>query len=185
VNDRTSTFLTHLIRFAPAAALVGALGLATPASAEFEQQDYTLKLDGLALTDVEFDSADITVTGSLGYFFTDQLEGGIRQTLSYNDIGGSTYNGGTGFFVNYHFGQTGDRLQPFIGASLGYNYGDTTTDTFFAGPEGGVKYFVGDNSDWFVFGQVEYQFFFEDSSGADDAIDDGSFIFRLGLGVIL
>jgi hypothetical protein len=151
----------------------------------FEEGDFELRFDGFAQADVEFDSSDIAVTGSFGYFFADQFEGGVRQTLSYDDFGGSNVNGGTAVFVNYHFGGANEPLQPFIGGSLGYNYGDTVTDTFFAGPEGGVKYFIGDNDEWFIFGQVEYQFFFEDASGADDAFDDGVFLFRAGFGVLL
>ena len=73
--------------------------------------------------------------------------------------------------------------QPFIGAQLGYIYGDNTSDTWVAGPEAGVKYFI--NSTTFVVGAVEYQFFFDDSDDASDNFDDGQFIYSLGLGVIL
>ena len=177
--------MTHRIIALSLAAALAPLALAPSASAEFEQTDFELRLDGFAQTDVEFDGALFNVSGSLGYFFSDQLEGGVRQTFQYSDINTNSLDGGTGFFVNYHFGDVGARLQPFIGGSVGYNYGDTIDDTFFAGPEGGVKYFVGDNGEWFVFGQVEYQFFFEDGGAADEAIDDGSFLFRLGLGVLL
>jgi hypothetical protein len=158
---------------------------ASPALAQFQQQDYEIRLSGLANTDVEFDGANVDLAGSLGYFFSDQFEGGIRQGFSYTDIGANATDGSTAFFANYHFGQPSSTLQPFIGASLGYNYGDSTEDTFFAGPEGGVKYFLSNNGEWFIFGQVEYQFFFEDEDAADDAIDDGQFLFRLGLGVVL
>ncbi len=157
--------------------------LAAPASAQFQEGDYEIRLDGFAQTDVNVNGTDIRVGGTLGYFFSDQLEGGVRQTLGFNDLGGSNTNGSTALFGNYHFGDPGGELQPFIGASLGYNYGDAVTDTFFAGPEGGVKYFIEDN--WFIFGQVEYQFFFEDGDEADEAFDDGSFLFRLGVGVVL
>ena len=168
-----------------AAAALAAGGLVAPASAEFQEKDFELRLDGFAQTDVELDGTNLAIAGTLGYFFSDQLEGGIRQTLTYTDIGAEALNGGTALFADYHFGTPGERFQPFLGASLGYNYGDTVDDTFFAGPEIGVKYFLDDNDDWFVFGQLEYQFFFEDSSGADDALDDGTFLFRLGVGVLL
>ncbi len=168
--------------FAAAGVFALALPVAT-ASAQFEQENFELRLDGFAQTGVNLDSTDISLSGSLGYFFTDQFEAGVRQTARYTDFRGSNLNGSTAVFINYHFGEVGGEWQPFIGGSLGYNYGDSVNETFFAGPEGGVKYFV--SEDWFVFGQVEYQFFFEDGDEADDALDDGSFLFRLGLGVIL
>ena len=167
-------------------ALAGIIALALPvvnASAQFEQKDFELRLDGFSQTDVNFDSTDISASASLGYFFTDQFEAGVRQTVRYTDFFGSNLKGSTAIFINYHFGDVGAELQPYIGASLGYNYGDAVNDTFFAGPEIGLKYFV--SEDWFIFGQAEYQLFFEDSDDADDALDDGSFLFRLGLGVVL
>jgi outer membrane protein W len=167
----------------PAFATAACLAAASTASAQFSEGDFEFRLDGQAQTDVELDGTDLNFTGSIGYLFTDQLEGGIRQGLGYTDINASTTVGSTAAFVNYHFGQPDAKLQPFIGASLGYNYGDGISDTFFAGPEGGVKYFV--SGEWFVFGQIEYQFFFEDGESADDAIDDGTFLFRLGFGVVL
>jgi len=170
--------------FAPlCAASLAWLGSATVASAQFQQQDITLQLSGNAQTDVEFDGTDLDIDGAVGYFFSDQLEGGIRQGLGYTDIGTNATNGSTAVYANYHFGELNSELQPFIGASIGYNYGDLVNDTFFAGPEGGVKYFVADK--WFLFGTVQYQFFFEDEESADDAIDDGSFNFSLGIGAIL
>lgn len=173
--------MTHRI-FAATAALALAFA-AVPAAAQFEQGDYELRLSGRAFTDVNLDSTNLAVDGSLGYFFSDQFEAGLRQDYSYSDLGASVHNASTAIFADYHFGERGAAFQPFIGASLGYAYGDTTNDTFFAGPEIGVKYFVEES--WFVFGQIDYQFFFEDEGDADDSIDDGSFIFRLGLGVLL
>lgn len=171
--------MTHRI-FAAAAALAF---VATPAMAQFEQEDFALTLSGQAFTDVNLDSTNVNVAGSLGYFFSDQFEAGIRQGFTYSDLAGNNSNGTTALFADYHFGEEGAEFQPFLGAALGYAYGDSTNDTFYAGPELGVKYFVDEN--WFVFGVAEYQFFFEDGDEADEAIDDGSFIFRLGLGVLL
>ncbi len=185
MNNRTHR--TSSTRFAlgfVAAAAAGALALpATPAAAQFEEEDFELRLDGFAKTDVNVDSTNLAFSGSLGYFFTDQFEAGLRQTFTYSDVGPSNLDGGSAVFVNYHFGDDASEWQPFIGGSIGYNYGDSTADTFFAGPEGGVKYFF--DEDWFLFGQVEYQFFFEDGGDADEAFDDGVFLFRLGLGVLL
>ena len=173
--------MTHRI-YAAIASLALAF-VATPAMAQFQEEDYELTLSGIAFTDVNLDSTNFSINGSLGYFFSDQFEAGLRQGFSYSDLGSSNSNGNTAIFADYHFGEPGNEFQPFIGASIGYAYGDTTNDSFFAGPEAGVKYFF--DEDWFVFGQLDYQFFFEDGDEADEAIDDGSFIFRLGLGVLL
>ena len=166
---------------AAAALAVGGLSIAAaPAQAQFTQNDYELRVSGFAQNDVNFDGFILNVSGQLGYFFSDQFEAGLRQDINYSDLGANTLSGGTIVFVNYHFGE--DELQPFIGANIGYLYGEAVTDTFVAGPEGGIKYFLDES--WFLFGQVEYQFFFEDGGDADEAFDDGVFNYRLGIGVI-
>ena len=168
-------------------AVVASLGLfatADTASAEFQEQDWELRLSGFASNDVEFDGFISNITGSAGYFFSDQFQAGARQDFSYADLSGTVLNGATAIFLNYHFGDPGGPVQPFVGGSIGFAYGDTTNDTFFAGPEVGIKYFFPENDQWFIFGQAEYLFFFEDGSDADDNFDDGVFNYRLGLGVV-
>ena len=59
-------------------------------------------------------------------------------------------------------------------------YGDAVEDTWVAGPEGGLKLFVNDTT--FILGQIAYDFFFEDSDDADDAFDDGRWVYTLGIG---
>lgn len=154
------------------------------ANAEFEEKDVELRLSGFAQNDVEFSGLQASVSGSLGYFFSDQFEAGFRQDFNYTDIGANALNGSTAVFANYHFGDAQAQVQPFIGGSLGFAYGDTTQDTFFAGPEVGIKYFFPDTDQWFLFGQAEYQFFFEDGDEAGDNFNDGVFVYRLGLGVV-
>ena len=69
---------------------------------------------------------------------------------------------------------------PYIGANIGYAYGDQVNDTFLAGPEGGVKYFV--NNTTFIFLSVEYQFFFDEGDDIEGAFSDGQFVYGLGIG---
>ena len=171
---------------APALAAVCALGLsAQQARAEFAEGDVELTLSASAQNDVNFNGFIFNAGGSIGYFFSDQFEGGLRQDFTYTDAGGpgSSSNGGTTVFVNYHFGDRGAQLQPFIGANIGYLYGDTINDTFAAGPEGGVKYFLSD--DWFLYASIQYEFFFDNAGSADDNFNDGVFNYRLGIGVLL
>lgn len=53
-------------------------------------------------------------------------------------------------------------------------------ESFIAGPEAGIKYFVNDTT--FINLGVEYEFVFEDADKADDAFDDGRFVYLLGIG---
>lgn len=153
------------------------------AQAQFSQGDWELTLAGNGGSDNEFVTNNFSIGGSLGYFLSDQIEVGLRQGITQADVSGSDdiWNYSTRIFGDFHIDL--DRWQPFIGAQIGYLYGDSTADTWIAGPEAGVKFFV--NSTTFVFGQVEYQFFFEDSDEADDAFNDGQWVYSLGLGVRL
>ena len=137
--------------------------LPTVASAQFQQGDWELTLTGNGLSDNDFDATSLTVGGSIGYFFTDQIEVGLRQTISLGRrLTTACFNGSTSVFGDYHFDL--DRWQPFIGANFGYVYGDSLDDTFVAGPEGGVKYFV--NNTTFIFASVQYQFFWDRTTRA-------------------
>lgn len=162
--------------------LAALLVLPAMARADFEQGDVELTLGGTAANGPDFDGFSAGVNGSLGYFLTDELELGIRQSLSYTDVvaaGGSALNGSTRAFLDFHFDM--GAWQPFVGANIGYVYGDSVNDTWEAAPEAGVKYFL--NSTTFIFAMAEYQFFFEDADDADDAFEDGQFVYSLGVGV--
>lgn len=181
---RTFFSLKRVSFTAAAVAAIAVLGFsAAPAQAEFEQGEWELRLSGFAQNDVNFDAVSVQVQGALGYFFTDQFEAGVRQQFGYSDFAGSNLDGQTTLFLNYHFGDNTDALQPFIGVSAGYQYGDLTPDLFLGGPEVGVKYFFDES--WFVFFEVQYLFYFEDVDEADESFDDGEFNYGLGLGVII
>jgi outer membrane protein W len=162
--------------------LIAALCL-LPATARAQdvENPWELTLGGGGVNSEEFDGFAARVDASVGYYFTEALEVALRQSLQYSDFIGSSLDGSTRVALDYHF-PLGDRSQwvPYIGAQIGYVYGDSTNDTFMAGPEGGVKYYV--NSTTFVFASVEYQFFFDSGDEAEDAIDDGQFLYTLGIG---
>lgn len=145
----------------------------------FEEGDKEVTLSGSASNSADFDGVFMGANGSLGYFVTDNLELGIRQSIAYTDIGvGSALNGSTRIAGDFHFDL--EAWQPFVGANFGYVYGDAVNDTFEAAPEAGVKYFV--NSTTFIFAQVEYQFFFDSANSASSSFDDGQFLWSLGIG---
>ena len=177
------TIKTRKRLLAAAAALAVAGLAAAPARAQFQQGDTELRVSGFAQNDVNFSGIIINVGGQLGYFVSDQFEAGVRQDLNFSDLGGNNLSGSSSVFVNYHFGDRGAQFQPFIGANIGYIYGDAVNDTFVAGPEIGIKYFL--NDAWFLYGSVEYEFFFDNASNANDSFNDGTFNYRLGIGVLL
>jgi len=101
----------------------------------FDAGNWELTLSGSGTNDRDFNSTSFGVDGSIGYFFTDNLEVALRQNITYTDIGatkGSAWNGSTDVALDFHFDL--GRWQPFIGANIGYAYGDSTNDTFEAAP---------------------------------------------------
>jgi hypothetical protein len=162
--------------------LIAALCL-LPATAQAQdvENPWELTLGGGGFNSEDFDGFAFSVNGSVGYYFTEALEVSLRQSLTFSDFLGSNLDGSTRVALDFHF-PLGDRSQwvPFIGAQFGYVYGDSTNETFMAGPEAGVKYYV--NSTTFVFFSAEYQFFFDSGDEAEDTIDDGQFLYTLGIG---
>jgi hypothetical protein len=164
--------------------LAALIALPTIARADFEQGDLELTLGGTANGSNDFDGFSAGINGSIGTFLTDELEIGVRQSVTYTDVGtapnaGGQLNGSTRVFLDFHFDL--GAFQPFVGGNVGYVYGDSTADTWEAAPEAGVKYFL--NSTTFVFAQAEYQFFFDSADNIDNSFEDGQFVYSLGLGV--
>lgn len=160
------------------------------AQAQFDEGDWEMTLGGSGRSDDSFDNTILSVDFSIGYFFNDNLEAGIRQGIAFSDsdgtpvedptsgvvdiVGaGSDFTGTTTGFVDYHFDL--DAWQPFVGAFIGLTYGDgdTTSDDGVYGPEGGVKYFV--NSTTFIAATVQYVVPFDD--------DDTDEFFRYAVGI--
>ncbi len=141
-------------------ALFGMFLVPAVASAQFDEGDWEMTLAASGTSDDSFDNTILGIDVSIGYFFNDNLEVGIRQGIAFSDTdsGGSDFNGDTTGFVDYHFDL--DRWQPFVGAFIGLQYGDNVEDDGTWGPEGGVKYFV--NSTTFIAATVQYVVPFDD-----------------------
>ncbi|MGB7159369.1 MAG: outer membrane beta-barrel protein [Tepidisphaeraceae bacterium] len=154
-------------------ALLGLFLVPAAASAQFDEGDWEVTLAGNGTSTDDFDNTVLSIGGSLGYFFNDNLEAGVRQTISFSDIegSGSDFAGSTTGFVDYHFDL--DRWQPFVGAFIGYAYGDGVEDDGVWGPEGGVKYFV--NATTFIAATVQYLIPF-------DSANDEAFAYSLAIG---
>lgn len=152
----------------------------------FDAGNWELTLSGTGQNDRDFNSTIFGVNGSVGYFFTDNLEVALRQNIAYGDgpntgAEGSSWNGSTTVAADWHFDF--GRWQPFVGANIGYTYGDNTNDTWQAGPEAGVKYFITQTA--FVQLLAQYEFFFRSGDVETDAFSNGAFFYSLGIGVKL
>jgi hypothetical protein len=138
-------------------------------------------LVGSGSSDEDFDATTLSVEAGYGYFFTDNMEIVLRQGLAYAELpGDDDWNASTRLALDYNFGM--DPVYPFLGANIGYLYGDTVEEQFVAGPEAGLKFFA--NEAAFLFGLIEYEFLFEDADEAEENFDDGRFVYSLGIGFI-
>lgn len=147
--------------------------------AQYQMGNQELTLSGSGVSDNDFDSTSLSFDVGYGYFFNQNWEGLIRQSLNVVDQpGDNAYNASTRIGVDYNFNM--QNIRPFLGGTIGYMYGDGVEESFIAGPEGGVKAFLSDST--FVLVAVGYDFIFEDAHDADDSFDDGVFNYRLGLG---
>jgi outer membrane protein W len=143
------------------------------AQAQFDEGDWEILIAGSGTSSDDFDATALSVGFSVGYFFNDNLEAGVRQTVAFadSDDAGSDFAGSTTGFLDYHFDM--DEWQPFVGAFIGYAYGDAVDEDGVWGPEAGVKYFV--NSTTFVAFTVQYLIPF-------DSENEEAFAYQLAVG---
>lgn len=120
-------------------------------------------------------------SGSYGMYFSNEWQGVLRQSLNYHNPAGAatTWGGSTRVAADYHFTELGMTM-PFVGASLGRVYGSSLRDTWSAGLEAGVKYYL--QRKFFVFGMAEYSWLFKRARNVDNDFGSGQFIFTTGLG---
>ncbi len=140
------------------------------------------QLSGAGTSDKDFDSNVFNLNLALGRYMSSTSLGGIRQSASANNdqVEDETdWNGSTRVFYDYHFVMNSWR--PLAGVSVGYIYGETIEESWIAGPELGLKYYVNDNA--FVSALIEYQFLFDDADEADDQFEDGVYIYSAGVGI--
>jgi hypothetical protein len=148
-----------------------------------EDGDREFTLSGAGTSDKDFDNGSFGVSADYGWFTSNQMVWGLRQSINFADIKGEDlsndfWNGSTRGYLDYHF--MDGAFRPFVGASLGAVYGDGVNDSGFAGLEFGAKYYVLDKT--FILGRVEYQFFFDSGDAAKDNFDDGAMVYVIGMG---
>ncbi len=165
--------------------VVFVLAVTLGARAQYDERQFVegtkeFIVSGSGSSDNDFDSTVASVNLSWGYFFADNWEAAVRQELSiFDTTEDSNLNGSTRIAVDYH--RPMGMYQPFIGANIGYIYGDGVEESFIAGPEVGLKVLIKDET--FLYGSVEYQFLFDDASDADEGFEDGRFVYSIGMGV--
>ncbi len=144
-----------------------------------EAGDRSLTLSGNGTSDKDFDNNTFGVSGQMGWFTSDHLEVGFRQSLNGAATDGDDpWSGSTRVFADYHF--TDEGLIPFVGANVGGIYGEDVDTTGSAGLEAGLKYYVKEKT--FISFMGEYQFLFDDTDDVDEQFDDGAFLYNLGIG---
>lgn len=138
-------------------------------------------LAGSGGNDEDFEAGSGAASLGLGYYLTDGLELVARQSGSFADPGpGSDAWSGVsraGLDFNFVFAP----LVPYVGGTIGYIYGDGVHDSWIAGPEAGLKWYIKDEA--FLQASVEYAFFFDNEDTVGDAFDDGTFLYSLGFGL--
>ncbi|HEY4133897.1 MAG TPA: outer membrane beta-barrel protein [Alphaproteobacteria bacterium] len=171
---------TALLALAPLAAQAQSSSTQNFGPREGSQE---ITLSGTGSSNNDFDAGNFGITGSYGYYFTPAFEGGVRQSINWSGAkdADDTLNGNTRLFMDYHFNAS-NRFKPFIGANLGYIYGEGVSDTGIISPEVGVKYYV--NSTTFILAQAEYQIFFNSGDDIGDNFDDSAFAYTIGLGFL-
>jgi hypothetical protein len=164
---------------------LAALALPFAANAQPAAQDWDVSLSGLGSAQNDFNGSPRSgSSGSfgaqlwLGYFLNDNMEVGGRQSLNYaSTTAGAQWVGTTQLALDYHLHM--DKLVPFIGANLGYNYGTQGfRDTWNFGPEAGVKYYLQQKA--YIFGLAQYQMPFTGKT-----LNEGRWAFSLGVGMNL
>lgn len=146
----------------------------------FAKGDRVFTLGGGGNSDKEFDNSVLSFNVAFSQFVTDETAVAIRQEFNFADVSSDqTFNGSTRFALDYHFNQ--GKCRPFVGANIGYLYGDNVKEQFIAGPEAGVKYFL--NPTTFLYVNGEYQVLFRNADHANNTLDDGRFVYSLGMGI--
>jgi hypothetical protein len=143
--------------------------------------DHEVTIGGAGFANRDLDSSAGGVNASYGWYLNDTLLFSVRQGISYTNpsSGGSAWSGSTRLALDQHLLPRG-AFRPFVGVNFGGVYGDNTNDTWVAGLEGGVKFYVSQNT--FVFGLADYAWSFRNASRADNNFSDGGFSWTLGLG---
>jgi hypothetical protein len=139
---------------------------------------FELEVGGSGANDRNFRAGDFTLNGEFGVFILPIIELSARDAVSYTDLPhthpswGNTVDGAIDLEIPI------DRFEPYVGGNVGYACGTAAHSTGEAAPEIGLKIFF--DKSVFVFGQMEYDFFFNNTHST---FDTGEFVYTVGLGL--
>ena len=159
--------------------IVLALASASSALAQPQAGDWEFTLGGGGTSDQNFERGNAGVNGSMGYFFNENFELGVRQAINFDALtDDEEWFGSTLVAADWHF-VFGSKFVPFIGVSTGATYTEDDI-SWSVGPEVGFKYYVHERT--FIFLSGEYRWFFDELEHIDENSDDGAFAFLIGVG---
>jgi hypothetical protein len=142
--------------------------------------DHEFTLGASGSTNTDFDDSSGSLDFSYGMYLSPRSEIVLRQNVGYSNPsnGGTRWHGTTVVAYDWHLGTA--QTRPFFGVSLGGVYGDDVRDTWSAGLEVGAKHYVGPRT--FIYGVMQYQWFFQDAESINDRFDTGSLTYSFGIG---
>ena len=174
--------LTLILALAALPALAPAQTTIEPIGATRRAGEREFTLGGGGAANKAFDNSWGGVNFSYGYYTGETSEWVIRQSINYTNPdgrGGPDWIGATRIAYDQHFAGRG-ALRPFVGVNFGGVYGDSVRDTFAAGLEGGLKFYVRPQT--FVYAMGEDGWYFRRPRSLDNNFRDGAFNWGVGLG---
>ena len=137
--------------------------------------DQEFLLSGSGGSTKSFDNNTFGATASYGYYYTDNIMLGARQTLGFGLVknGTDSWNGSTVINADYVFDL--GRWRPFVGVFVGTVYGKGVDFDGIAGGEAGLKWYA--NETTFVQLAASYGPTFT------QGFNGGSFQYTLGMGL--
>lgn len=149
--------------------------IAGPAAAQVRAGLNEVNVNG-HITRTSADDESFTMSqlqGRFGRFLSDQVELGVLASLNkFEDV---DLFGDIGAFGAYHFGAMGATTVPYVGANVGFGFGNEGDNPFSYGGFGGLKFFVGPA------GAVSTELFFSQTSIGDS--DFNQLGARLGVSI--
>ncbi len=184
--------LTHLLKSVLLAIALPLAAFAQPTTSSASSgNDFTaftpaegsreFMIGGSGSSNKDFDNSSGGLSFAYGMYTSPTSEWLIRQTVSYANPANSraNFDGSTKLAYDWNFA-TQSRFRPFVGANAGGVYGDDVRDTWAAGLEGGVKYYVMPRT--FIAATAEYGWLFNHARDVDDRFDDGQWNWSLAVG---
>jgi hypothetical protein len=162
------------LAYALALAVAGAI----PVLAQPQGGDWEFTLGGGGTSDQDFDSGGFGLNGSFGYFYNENFEVAVRQSVNFDGrTSDEEWSGSTSLAADWHF--LLGSFVPFVGANVGLTYNEDD-NAWGIGPELGFKYYVHERT--FIFAMGEYRWHFDKLKDVDNNADDGFFAFTVGVG---